>query len=545
MGRSGFRRAGPALPAQSPIVPKAQSPKPKAFPPRVAAPIVLVVATLAAYQPAWNGAPVWDDDGHITRVDLRSGEGLARIWLSPGATQQYYPLAHSAFWLQHRLWADDPRGYHLVNIVLHALSACLLALMLRRLAVPGAWLAAFVFALHPVHVESVAWISELKNVLSGFFYLAAALVWLRLYDAETLPTASVPKSTTPRTGSVGARRRRAHAARVATYGLSLSLFVLAALTKTVTVTLPAALLIAMWWRDGWPLAPPRSGHAQRAPTPTLALGRPLRGEVLRLIPFFLLGGCAALVTIWFERTLIGAAGSDFDLTLVERGLVAGRALWFYLAKLLWPATLTFIYPRWNVSQTEWWQYLYPLGVIGLLAAAWIWRGRSRATLAALLYFLVTLFPALGFFNIYPFRYSFVADHFQYLASIGIIALICGGLATLLHARHGGPASPSASVGPASLPVWLHSVTLAAAVCLVGTLAFLTWRQAHDYTDAETLYRATLARNPASWMAHNNLAVEMLRAGGGDDRVREAAAHAAEAIRLRPGTQRRITTWVRH
>src|ERR1043166_9223142 len=140
---------------------------------------LLFCATLLAYLPALHGGLVWDDNMHVTRADLRPLEGLWRIWFELGATQQYYPLLHSAFWLEHRIWADSVLAYHIANITLHAASAFLLVLIVRRLALPGAWLAGFVFALHPVCVEAVAWISEQKSTLSGVFYLAAALVYLR------------------------------------------------------------------------------------------------------------------------------------------------------------------------------------------------------------------------------------------------------------------------------------------------------------------------------------------------------------------------------
>ena len=239
---------------------------------------------------------LWDDNAHITRGDLRSAAGLWRIWFDLGATQQYYPLIHSAFWLQHKIWGDDTRGYHLVNIVLHALSSFLLALILRRLAVPGACLAAVIFAMHPVHVESVAWITEMKNTLSGVLYLSSALAYLR-FDER--------------------RQKRM-------YATAMALFVPALLSKTVAATLPAALLVVFWWRRGrlhW------------------------RRDVLPLAPWFALSAAAGLLTAWVERTLIGAEGAAFQFTLIERVLIAGRAVWFYLGKLLWPANLIFIYPR--------------------------------------------------------------------------------------------------------------------------------------------------------------------------------------------------------
>ncbi|HUR20594.1 MAG TPA: glycosyltransferase family 39 protein, partial [Vicinamibacterales bacterium] len=268
----------------------------------------LLLVTLAAYYPAWHGGFLWDDDAHITRVDLRSLHGLWRIWFEVGATQQYYPVTHSAFWLLHRMFGDVTLGYHLVNIGLHATSAFLFAVILRRLAVPGAVLAAFIFALHPVHVESVAWITELKNTLSAVLYLGAFLAYLH-FDTD--------------------RRRRP-------YAIALGLFALALLSKTVTATMPAALLVVFWWQRG---------------------RLRLREDVLPLLPFFALGLTAGVVTSWVERTHIGAGGAEFDLSLIERGLIAGRAIWFYLAKLVWPADLVFIYRRWTIDPSSWTQFL--------------------------------------------------------------------------------------------------------------------------------------------------------------------------------------------
>ena len=422
----------------------------------------LLLATLAAYHPAWRGRMLWDDDRHITRSDLRPAEGLWRIWFDLGATQQYYPVTHSAFWLLHRLWGDAMLGYHLVNIILHALAAFLVAVILRRLGVPGAWLAAVIFALHPIQVESVACISELKNTLSGVLYLVAVLAYLH-FDKT--------------------RQKRI-------YALALALFVLALLSKTVTATLPAALLVIFWWQRGH-----LSGRRDVAP----------------LMPWFVIGAAGGLLTALVERTLIGAQGAEFQFTLIERGLIAGRVVCFYLGKLFWPANLTFIYPRWQISQGVWWQYLYPLVVAVLLAA--LWRMRSRAPLAAMLFFCGTLFPALGFFNVYPFRYSFVADHFQYLASIGIIALFTAGLASLLR-RWSFQPKPAAAV---------------MTVVLGGALAFPTWSQSRQYANAETLYRVTISRNPSCWMAYNNLG-NALQARG---QVEKALAQYQEALRLKP------------
>jgi hypothetical protein len=188
--------------------------------------VALVALTLIAYYPAIRGGFIWDDDRYVTdNALLRSVDGLGKIWFKPGATIQYYPLVFTTFWIERHLWGLAPAGYHVVNVVLHAASAFLVYLIMRGLAVRGAVVVALLFALHPVHVESVAWITERKNVLSGLFYLAAAFVYLRangwLTSADARPS--------PRA-----------------YAATLALFACALLSKTVTATLPAALLLVIW-----------------------------------------------------------------------------------------------------------------------------------------------------------------------------------------------------------------------------------------------------------------------------------------------------------
>lgn len=400
----------------------------------------LLLAVLAAYQPAWHGGRIWDDDAHLTRPELRSWSGLWRIWFELGATQQYYPLAHSAFWTEAQLWGDHLLGYHLVNIVLHAISAFLIIVILRRLSVPGALLAGVVFALHPIQVESVAWMSELKNTLSGVFYFAGLLAYLS-FDR--------------------ARRSRP-------WLLAAFFFVLALLTKTVTATLPVGLLVIFWWQRG-----------------TLSWRR----DVRPLVPFLALGTIAGFFTSWAERSLIGATGAEFHFSPIERLLIAGRAFLFYLRQLVWPADLIFIYPRWKIDASVWWQYLFPVSAAALVLIAWRFRARTRAPLAALLYFGITLAPALGFVNVYPFRFSFVADHFQYLAGAGIIALVAAMIDRVVCRLQ----APSLAVR-----------RTATALTFGLILGVLTIHQSRLYADPVTLYEETLRRNPSAWLAHLNL-----------------------------------------
>jgi protein O-mannosyl-transferase len=440
--------------------------------------VLIFFATLVAYLPSLSGDFVWNDSDYVTIPALRSLHGLARIWTELGATQQYYPLLHSAFWVQHRLFGDNTLGYHAVTLLLHAGSAILYGLILRRLLDGGRsraadaprpfagaeWLAALLFALHPAHVESVAWITEQKNTLSLAFYLAAALAYLH-FDEK--------------------RGRRP-------YFLAFALFALSLLCKTVTATLPAALLVVFWWERGrlrW------------------------RRDILPLLPWFALGAAAGLFSSWVERVYVGAQGAEFNLPVVERLLVAGRAVWFYAATLAWPFNLNFVYPRWAIDDTVWWQWLFPLGVVGVAAALWAIRGRSRGPLAAFLFFVGSLFPALGIVNLYGARYSWVWDHWQYLPDLGPLALAGAALAAIWeHAR--------------PRPRWLGPGLAAALAVLLGAL---TWSHCVMFHDNETLYLTTIERNPGSWMAHNNLGLAWSKLPG---RLDDAVAQYQEALRLK-------------
>jgi tetratricopeptide (TPR) repeat protein len=407
----------------------------------------LLFLGLVAYVPAMGGGFIWDDDAYLTKNQVvKSEHGLWQIWSDPMSGPQYYPLVFTTFWAEYQLWGLKPLGYHVTNVLLHAVNAILLWQVLRRLAVPGAWLAAAVFVVHPVYVESVAWVTERKNVLSGLFYLAAALAYFRFSPPE--PDQSP------------------QAARWGSYAAAVLLFLAALLSKTVTCSLPAALLLVLWWKRG------RVG----------------RRDLLALAPMFVLGVAFALLTIWVERQH-GAVGGTWARSPVERVLVAGRALWFYVGKLAWPADLTFMYPRWTIDPRVWWQYVFPLAALVTAAVLWALRNRTgRGPLVAYLFFAGTLLPALGFFNMYMMRYSFVADHLQYLPSIGLIALAAAGAVTL--SRYWKIEGTAVGIG--------------AAAAVVLTLGTLTWLQGRVYKDEEVLWTDTIAKNPDCWMAYNNL-----------------------------------------
>jgi tetratricopeptide (TPR) repeat protein len=443
---------------------------PAAFRTALAAGLLLAM-TVVAYLPALDAGFIWDDDLYVTaNTTLRNVDGLRRIWLQePGTVPQYYPLTYTTFWAEYQLWGLRPFGYHAVNVVLHALNAILLWRVLRRLCVPAAWAAAAVFALHPMNVESVAWITERKNVLSGLCYLSALLMYLRM-----LP---------------GAQATRRFPWRA--YAALCILFATALLSKSVTCTLPAVLLLLTWWRQG-------------------AIDR---RTVSILAPLLLAGLGFALATIWMERTHVGAQGEEWAFSVVERLLIAGRAFWFYPRTLLWPYPLAFIYPRWSIDRHVWWQYGFPAAALAAVAALYVLRRRiGNGPLVAALCYGGTLLPALGFFNVYPMRYSFVADHFAYLAIIPLIALVTAA-ANALVTR----ATANRMIGEA----------MTGSLLLV--LGLLTARQCGIYRDLRTLWTDTVAKNPDSWLAHNNLGIVLADEGDLD----AAAAHYTRALQLRP------------
>jgi protein O-mannosyl-transferase len=449
--------AGLHSPAASPIPQRYQSWR--LVPWRDASGFALILSlTFVAYLPALSGMLLWDDEAHITRPELQSLYGLRRIWFELGATQQYYPLLHSAFWIEHFLWGDPTTAYHVLNVLLHSICAWLVVLIVRRLEIPGAWLAGAVFALHPACVEAVAWISEQKTTLSGVFCLLSALLYLDFDRTRRWPR----------------------------YVAALALFGCALLSKSVTATLPAALLVLLWWKRG---------------------RLDVKRDLYPLLPWLALGAASGLFTIWVERRFVHAEGADFALSLTDRILLAGRIPWLYLLHIVWPANLSFFYPRFIIDSRDPLQYLFPAATLLVLVGLAILARTRRSPLAAALLFVGTLTPVLGFFNVYPFLYSWVADHFGYLASIAVIVPLC-----------------------ALLTQYSRVYAPAVSAVLLAALGLLTWRQNHVYSDIETLWRVTIERTPSAWMPHYNLGLLLQ-----DDPARgaEAISEFRAAIRYKP------------
>jgi tetratricopeptide (TPR) repeat protein len=466
---------------------------------------ILVAMALVTYTPVLNDGFIWDDDAYVTRnLTLRSVRGLGLMWFYPRSLPQWYPLVHTTFWIEFHLWGLDPLGYHVVNVLLHATSAVLFWRLLTRLRVPGAWLAAAIFAVHPVMVESVAWVTERKNALSLPLALAAMLCYLRFSAADE--NGRVEEAGDE---AIGVDRRF-----WGWYGLALVFFLAALLSKTIVAPMPAVLLVIYWWKRG----------------------RLTWSDLWPLVPFFAIGAGLGIFTAHLERTHVGAEGSEWAFTLLERTLIAGRSIWFYATKLAWPYPTIFFYPRPEPDVSVWWHYVYPVGALGLVIVLWLGRRRfGRGPLAAALIFGGVLLPALGFLNVYPFRYSFVADHFQYHASLALVALAGAGMATL--AARIVSAAGRVQPGPADVqgmrppfPGRGPRVALAiAAMAILVTLGTLSFRQTFAYYDLDSIYKDVIAKNPQAWVAYSNLGVQYGKRGEKD----EALAMFTEAVRIDP------------
>lgn len=421
----------------------------------------LLALTAAAYAPAMQAGLIWDDGDLIFNNRLiRAGDGLYRFWLTTQPTD-YFPLTWTTLWIEWRLWGSDPTGYHVVNLVLHALSAVVIWRVLRRLSLPAAWVAAAVFAVHPVTVASVAWISERKNTLSLLLFSLSLLAYLRFDESG---------------------RRRAYAA-------SLGLFLLALLAKTSVVMMPLVLLGLAWWRRG------------------VVAGR----DLLRVSPFLVLSAVLGLVTVYFQSHNVISTVEVRPEGFLSRLAATGWCVGFYLYKCLAPVALSMIYPRWQVDPASLAAWLPLLALLALAVAA-VCRRRTwgRPVLAGLGYSVLMLLPVLGLAQMYFQRYSLVADHFQYAALIGPIALAVG-----VAGRPRTPAARRAAIGAAAL--------------VLAVLSILTWRRCHVYDNQQSLWSDTLAKNPDAWVGHNNLA-GVYRAQG---RFGDALAHYRRALEITP------------
>lgn len=427
--------------------------------------LFIVLATLAAYWPVYSAGFIWDDNTYVTENPLLTApDGLWRIWFTAHSQSQYFPLVFTTLRMEYALWGLNPAGYHIVNVCLHIGNALLVWELLRRLALPGAWVAAAAWALHPVQVETVAWVTELKNTESTLFYLLAIFAWLHFCEGRGLKW----------------------------YVLALALHAFALFAKTTACTLPAALLLVLWLK----------GESVN------------RCRILQVTPFLVLGLGMGALSVWWEKHL-GNYLPRFHLLggPIDRLLIATHALWFYAGKIFWPAELIFSYPHWDINPRDWQQYIWLVGCLLVLVALWLTRRRlGNGPAVGIIFFAAALSPMLGFIPLYTFYFSYVADHYQYFASLGLIALGVGLAAKFLE-------SVRVDCG----------LQTGLAVLLLVVLGALTWKQCHIYKNLETLWTDTLAKNPRCWMARSNLGWVLAHQG----RFDEAEAQYRIALAIYP------------
>jgi Flp pilus assembly protein TadD len=464
-----------------------------ALPKQMALIVAIVIAVAVVYLPALRGDFVWDDFLLITGNPLlQNFSGLVEIW-SGGRTADYFPLTNTVFWIEHHLFGANPTGYHVVNILLQIANALLVWRLLKRLNIPGAWLAGLIFGIHPVHVASVAWISELKNLLAMFFALLSVLCFLELDDRRTRNLAI-------------------------TYAASLVFFALALLSKTQVVFLPVVLLLCAWWRGFG--VPPSGGQS------AVHLRRPRKRGTpsIRFLPFFALAIVLGLVTMWFQNRGIGEEEIVIG-SLARRVVNAAMAIWWYAAHLFAPVRLMAIYSNWRFDSPSVLEWLPLIALIGVLAGLWRWRNRGTGgAFFAVACFIVALLPSLGLVRMaYVRSGTLVADHLQYFADIPLLALFCAGVAYAWRQR---PACAEATAGRQRATKIATATIVTLVVAAMGTYAFA---RAEVYRNEETLWPDNLSKNPEAWQAHIMMAQRRFK----QERYAEAAYHAVRAAELKP------------
>ena len=407
----------------------------------------IIVLCLTTYASSVQNDFIWDDDSYVyANPYLQKTDGLRAIWFTH-RLPQYYPMTFTTFWIEHQLWGDHPFGYHITNLILHVLNAILVFWVIQKLCATLAFPVALLFAVHPIQVETVAWVTERKNLLALFFFLLAMLSYLRFDDT----------------------RKTSH------YFQTLGLFVCALLSKSIAVCFIFIPVLYGWWRNG----------------------KVTWREIRLSIPLVAIGALSAINTIYLELYRVGARGDAWDLTVFERIVLAGRILLFYLYKVCVPLKFSFFYSRWAIDASQWWQWLFPLIPIVVLILLFYFRHEiGRGPLALFLFYTVSIFPALGFFNVYPMKYSFVADHFSYLSTPVLFLLTCLCISFLLVKLK--LKFPSLKSKTAKILMWL--IFLSVITYMSGKSMVLT----RNYKNVVTLWENLLNDNPKAWVAYTNL-----------------------------------------
>jgi len=447
--------------------------------------LLVVFATLFVYAPVFHGDWLWDDDSEVTDYQpLRKVSGLAEIWTGQGSPD-YLPLKSTVQWIYFRFAGVDGTAWHLLNIALHLFSAFLLWRVLGRLGVRSAWLGGLLWGIHPLLVESVAWVSELKNTLSLPFYLLAFLCFMTYYEQR----------------------------RFASLAGAFVFFAASLLCKSSGVMFPCVIILYGWWWEAEPQRAAQRRQAAQGAWQRLLAEAPWRAIAVS-IPFFLLALAVALVTIRFQHA---RAIGDETLPIggfSQRLLLSGMASVFYLGKEVLPFRDLPIYPRWDLAHPSLLAWLCWPALLALLAFFWTRRATwGRHALLGAGFALVNLVPVMGFVLMSYMRITWVSDHLAYLSAVGITGLLAAGLSALY----------------AGLSVQARPLALGFAMVLLAIYAGQAHRYAGIYVGEREMWTYTLQRNPQAWQAHSRLG-GLLRNRG---EFAAASYHIGEALRLRP------------
>jgi len=423
--------------------------------------LAIVFLCLFIYIPSLTNGFIWDDDTNLyNSLWLQAQNGLKVIW-SWDKMYQFYPLNFTSFWLEHKLWGLNPAGYHTVNMLLHIFNALIIFRIVQMLYPRAAFIATLLFAVHPIQVETVAWITERKNLLSLFFFLLAFLAFIRVERTKKLQD----------------------------YFFTIALFVCALLSKSIAASFIAVPVLYEWWKRG-------------------AVTR----QTIRFsLILFAIGLFGALLSVYLELYHAGAHGTAFALSFPEKFILAGRIILFYIYKSCLPFNFIFIYPRWTVDMHQWWQWLFPAVATSILAILIICSKKiGRGALALFVFYLIAIFPVMGFLNVFSMQFSFVADHYSYLTTPCLFLLLCAGLIFLYdHVRIYLPELPSRlrriiKYGALSLVI----------VYLCGSCMVLT----RNYIDETTLWTNVLKANSKAGIAYINLGVIYSQLGRNEEAV---------------------------
>jgi len=409
---------------------------------------IIFAVTFWIYWPALHGDFVWDDGWYLATNPLMiDRDGLWKFWFHPGSWVEYYPIQETVQWLQWQLWGDATLGYHLTNVLLHILNALLVWRLLTKFRLKYAWLGGLIFAVHPVQVESVAYISELKNTLSLPFFLLAMCRWIDFEEHQ----------------------------RDKDYYVALVLFLTGMLCKITMAPFPAVMLLYAWWKRG----------------------RIQWIDFKRTVPFGIISVVLGLTTIWAGDTY-RAFGHEQPEIIPMGGFLyrldgVGLISTVYLARFFLPLDVMLVYPQWRVNPHALIEYV-PWLIFGG-GIYWLWKKRQnwgKHVLLGLGFFLLNLAPFLGFIPVSYMSFTWVMDHLLYLPIVGLIGLIIAGIGDFQRRF------------PTDRPYLMGAAMIMIALMALESRAF-----ANLFINEETLWSYVLQRNPHVWLAHHDLGCNLM------------------------------------